>query len=174
MCFTKCRVLFLSSCTYTTCFDNCRTCTRICLAEHNILRQILCAGTGWGSYSVLKTIDKSKYDVIVVSPRNHFLFTPLLASTTVGTLEFRYSVQSSRITQSSDKNEKKMNKKFKYEHLEAIRLTGPLFNQYAALALDKVSTSTWHTPLALTWRNARSGVRTIWSRILSMTCRLTA
>eukprot|EP00090_Calanus_glacialis_P022967 TRINITY_DN35350_c0_g1_i1.p1 TRINITY_DN35350_c0_g1~~TRINITY_DN35350_c0_g1_i1.p1 ORF type:complete len:463 (+),score=155.26 TRINITY_DN35350_c0_g1_i1:160-1389(+) len=34
-------------------------------------------------------VDKTKYDVTVVSPRNHFLFTPLLPSTTVGTLEFR-------------------------------------------------------------------------------------
>ena len=34
-------------------------------------------------------LDKSKFDVDVVSPRNHFLFTPLLASTAVGTLEFR-------------------------------------------------------------------------------------
>lgn len=52
--------------------------------------KLVILGTGWGSYSVLKTIDKNKFDVIVVSPRNHFLFTPLLCSTTVGTLEFRY------------------------------------------------------------------------------------
>ena len=51
--------------------------------------RLVILGTGWGSYSVLKTIDKTKFDVIVVSPRNHFLFTPLLCSTTVGTLEFR-------------------------------------------------------------------------------------
>jgi hypothetical protein len=52
--------------------------------------KLVILGTGWGSYSVLKTIDKNKFDVIVVSPRNHSLFTPLLCSTTVGTLEFRY------------------------------------------------------------------------------------
>lgn len=52
-------------------------------------KRLVILGTGWGSYSVLKTIDKTKFDVIVVSPRNHFLFTPLLCSTTVGTLEFR-------------------------------------------------------------------------------------
>ena len=55
-------------------------------------------GTGWSSYALLKTIDKSKYDVIVVSPRNHFLFTPLLASTTVGTLEFRSIIEPVRNT----------------------------------------------------------------------------
>ena len=52
-------------------------------------QKLIILGTGWASYAVLKNIDKKKYDVIVVSPRNHFLFTPLLCSTTVGTLEFR-------------------------------------------------------------------------------------
>lgn len=37
----------------------------------------------------MKGIDTSIYDVICVSPRNHMVFTPLLASTCVGTLEFR-------------------------------------------------------------------------------------
>ncbi len=36
-----------------------------------------------------KDLDKEKFHVSIVSPRNHFLFTPLLPSTTVGTLEFR-------------------------------------------------------------------------------------
>lgn len=53
-------------------------------------KRLVILGSGWGSYAVLRSIDKKQYDVIVVSPRNHFLFTPLLCSTTVGTLEFRY------------------------------------------------------------------------------------
>jgi NADH:ubiquinone reductase (non-electrogenic) len=52
--------------------------------------RLVILGTGWASYSLLKGIDKSLYRPIVISPRNHFLFTPLLASTTVGTLEFRF------------------------------------------------------------------------------------
>ncbi|XP_052073298.1 uncharacterized protein LOC127711334 isoform X24 [Mytilus californianus] len=60
--------------------------------------RLVILGTGWGSYSVLKTIDKNKFDVIVVSPRNHFLFTPLLCSTTVGTLEFRSVIEPVRNT----------------------------------------------------------------------------
>ncbi|KAK3576591.1 hypothetical protein CHS0354_011268 [Potamilus streckersoni] len=59
-------------------------------------KRLILLGTGWASYSVLKSIDKSKYDVIVVSPRNHFLFTPLLCSTTVGTLEFRSIIEPIR------------------------------------------------------------------------------
>ena len=59
-------------------------------------KKLVLLGTGWGSYSVLKNIDKSKFDVVVVSPRNHFLFTPLLNSTTVGTLEFRSIIEPVR------------------------------------------------------------------------------
>jgi len=51
--------------------------------------QLVVLGAGWGGFRCARDVDKTKYDVTVVSPRNHFLFTPLLPSTTVGTLEFR-------------------------------------------------------------------------------------
>lgn len=55
-------------------------------------QDLVILGTGWGSYSVLRNIKKKKhlrerFNIIVISPRNHFLFTPLLASTTVGMLD---------------------------------------------------------------------------------------
>lgn len=59
-------------------------------------QQLVILGTGWAGYSVLRSVDKALFDVIVVSPRNHFLFTPLLASTTVGTLEFRSIIEPVR------------------------------------------------------------------------------
>lgn len=37
----------------------------------------------------MRDIDPKLYDLTVISPRNHMVFTPLLASTTVGTLEPR-------------------------------------------------------------------------------------
>ncbi|KAF8923695.1 hypothetical protein BGZ58_002651 [Dissophora ornata] len=46
-------------------------------------------GSGWGGFKLMRDMDKNAYQVVAVSPRNHFLFTPLLASTSVGTLEFR-------------------------------------------------------------------------------------
>lgn len=51
--------------------------------------RVVVVGTGWGGFEAAKTIDKDKYSVHVVSPSNHFLFTPLLPSTAVGTVEFR-------------------------------------------------------------------------------------
>ncbi|KAG2429690.1 hypothetical protein HYH02_013948 [Chlamydomonas schloesseri] len=50
---------------------------------------VLVLGSGWGAHSFIKSIDTDIYDVVVVSPRNHFLFTPMLPSTAVGTVEFR-------------------------------------------------------------------------------------
>ena len=51
--------------------------------------RVLVLGSGWAGFRVARDLDKSRHEVTVVSPRNHFLFTPLLPSTTVGTLEFR-------------------------------------------------------------------------------------
>ena len=51
--------------------------------------RVLILGSGWAGCRLMKGIDTSIYDVVCVSPRNHMVFTPLLASTCVGTLEFR-------------------------------------------------------------------------------------
>ncbi len=44
----------------------------------------------------MKDIDLNYYDVSVVTPRNHFLFTPLLPSTASGTLSFRSIIEPIR------------------------------------------------------------------------------
>ncbi|MBI2428436.1 MAG: FAD-dependent oxidoreductase [Ignavibacteriales bacterium] len=59
-------------------------------------QRLVILGSGFASFSTLKNIDTELYDVIVVSPRNHFLFTPLLPSTTVGTIEFRSIIEPVR------------------------------------------------------------------------------
>ena len=46
-------------------------------------------GAGWGGFGFAKNINKKMYDVTLISPRNHFLMTPLLPSAAVGTIEFR-------------------------------------------------------------------------------------
>ncbi|CDO95084.1 unnamed protein product [Kluyveromyces dobzhanskii CBS 2104] len=59
-------------------------------------KTLVVLGTGWGSVSLLKSLDTSLYNVIVVSPRNYFLFTPLLPSTPVGTIELKSIVEPVR------------------------------------------------------------------------------
>lgn len=58
-------------------------------ASSSSKEKVVVLGVGWGGFRVAKELDKDKFDVSIVSPRNHFLFTPLLPSTSVGTLEFR-------------------------------------------------------------------------------------
>ena len=58
--------------------------------------KLVILGSGWGSVAMLKTLNPEDYHVTVVSPVNYFLFTPMLPSATVGTLELRSLVEPIR------------------------------------------------------------------------------
>jgi NADH:ubiquinone reductase (non-electrogenic) len=58
--------------------------------------RVVILGSGFGAFRLLRGMRRLAVDVAVISPRNHFVFTPLLASTTVGTLEFRSVIESIR------------------------------------------------------------------------------
>ncbi|KAF2750488.1 hypothetical protein M011DRAFT_244127 [Sporormia fimetaria CBS 119925] len=67
--------------------------------ENRALRdkpRLVVLGTGWGSVALLKHLNPGDYNVTVISPSNHFLFTPMLPSATVGTLELRSLVEPVR------------------------------------------------------------------------------
>ncbi|KAI8889861.1 FAD/NAD(P)-binding domain-containing protein [Backusella circina FSU 941] len=59
-------------------------------------KTIVILGSGWASTSLLKSIDTDLYNVVMVSPRNFFLFTPLLPSSTVGTIDIRSIIEPIR------------------------------------------------------------------------------
>ncbi|KIK63904.1 hypothetical protein GYMLUDRAFT_40113 [Collybiopsis luxurians FD-317 M1] len=59
-------------------------------------KTIVILGSGWGATSLLKTIDTEEYNVVVISPKNYFLFTPLLPSVAVGTLSPKAILQPTR------------------------------------------------------------------------------
>lgn len=63
--------------------------------------RLVVLGTGFGAFSALKELNSAFYDIRIVSPRNHFLFTCLLPSTTVGTLEFRSIIEPIRNVKSA-------------------------------------------------------------------------
>jgi NADH dehydrogenase FAD-containing subunit len=58
--------------------------------------RLLILGSGFAAFGLLKRVDLRAYDVTVVSRRNHFLYTPLLPSTAVGTVEFRTIIEPIR------------------------------------------------------------------------------
>ncbi|KAF7856363.1 hypothetical protein EAF04_009891 [Stromatinia cepivora] len=58
--------------------------------------RILILGSGWSGFTLSRQLDPKKYQTVVISPRSYFVFTPLLASTAVGTLEFRSALESVR------------------------------------------------------------------------------
>ncbi|KAI2642796.1 pyridine nucleotide-disulfide oxidoreductase-domain-containing protein [Xylaria nigripes] len=61
-----------------------------------VKERIVILGSGWAGYAFARTLDPRKYERIMVSPRSYFVFTPLLAGTAVGTLEFRAVIESVR------------------------------------------------------------------------------
>lgn len=52
-------------------------------------RKVLVLGGGFAAFRFVRELGRGAYEATLAAPRNHFLFTPLLPSTTVGTLEFR-------------------------------------------------------------------------------------
>ncbi|KAF2745680.1 FAD/NAD(P)-binding domain-containing protein [Sporormia fimetaria CBS 119925] len=58
--------------------------------------RVVILGSGWAGFGLARRLDPKKYQAVVVSPRSYFAFTPLLASTAVGTLEFRTTLEPVR------------------------------------------------------------------------------
>lgn len=59
-------------------------------------KKVVLLGSGWGAMSVLNHLQPDQFDITIVSPRNYFLFTPILPSVTVGTVESRSIVEPVR------------------------------------------------------------------------------
>eukprot|EP00804_Cyclotella_cryptica_P001218 CCRYP_012727-RA/>CCRYP_012727-RA protein AED:0.05 eAED:0.05 QI:677/1/1/1/0.66/0.5/4/195/676 len=66
-------------------------------SESQLTRKtVVVLGSGWASHALLKVADCQKLRIIVVSPINHFVFTPMLASASVGTVEYRSMTEAVR------------------------------------------------------------------------------
>ena len=51
--------------------------------------KLVVLGSGFGGYSLVRNLPRGTFDTTIVSPRNYFVFSPLLPSAVVGTVEFR-------------------------------------------------------------------------------------
>jgi NADH:ubiquinone reductase (non-electrogenic) len=60
------------------------------------LPKLLVLGSGFGGYSLLSRLRACDWDATLLSPRNYFLFTPLLPSAASGSVEFRSILEPTR------------------------------------------------------------------------------
>jgi NADH:ubiquinone reductase (non-electrogenic) len=58
--------------------------------------RLLVLGCGFAGFSMLHQLKKNAWDVTLVTPRNYFLFTPLLPSAVAGSVEFRSILEPAR------------------------------------------------------------------------------
>lgn len=65
-------------------------------AQRNGRERVVVLGSGWAGYTLGRDLNPKKFQTVIVSPRSYFVFTPLLASTSVGTLEFRTALEPVR------------------------------------------------------------------------------
>jgi len=61
-------------------------------------KTVVVLGTGWASHAFVKLASTYDLRIVVVSPVNHFVFTPMLASAAVGTVEYRSMTEPIRCT----------------------------------------------------------------------------
>jgi len=61
-------------------------------------KTVVLVGTGWASHAFVKLASTYDLRIVVVSPVNHFVFTPMLASAAVGTVEYRSMTEPIRVT----------------------------------------------------------------------------
>ena len=66
------------------------------LKGHRHKPRVVIVGSGWAAHAFLKICETDGYEVVCVSPRPYFVFTPMLASTAVGTVEYRSIVEPIR------------------------------------------------------------------------------
>jgi len=64
-------------------------------------KRVVVVGSGWAAHAFMKICETEGYDVVCVSPRPFFVFTPMLASTAVGSVEYRSIVEPVRIANPS-------------------------------------------------------------------------
>ena len=65
-------------------------------ADETTIKTVVVLGSGWAAHALMKVADTFAIRLIVVSPVNHFVFTPMLAAAAVGSVEYRSMTEAVR------------------------------------------------------------------------------
>lgn len=110
------------------------------ILNYKVKKNIYIIGSGWGCTSFIKHIDTNKYNVVVISKTQDFLYTPLLANNIKNDLDLETDITNINNKIEFEKNEvidinfnnnyiiAKDNKYFKYDYL--ILSHGAVINTY--------------------------------------------
>ena len=60
------------------------------------MKTIVVLGSGWAAHALMKITNTYNTKLVIVSPVNHFVFTPMLASAAVGSVEYRSMTEAVR------------------------------------------------------------------------------
>lgn len=58
--------------------------------------RVVILGSGWGGLSALRKLNNPNMEIVLLSPRPHFLYTPLLAGSAVGTIALQSACEPIR------------------------------------------------------------------------------
>jgi NADH:ubiquinone reductase (non-electrogenic) len=61
-------------------------------------KKVVVLGSGWGALSLLRKLDPMVFDVTIVSPRNYFFYTPMLAGVSSSTVKSHSVLEAIRQT----------------------------------------------------------------------------
>lgn len=70
--------------------------TKASAEKESSRKTIVVLGSGWAAHALMKIVDSTKFRLVAVSPVNHFVFTPMLSSSAVGTVEYRSMTEAVR------------------------------------------------------------------------------
>lgn len=70
--------------------------TKLTPEQEQSRKTVVVLGSGWAAHALMKVADCQKLRLVVISPVNHFVFTPMLASSAVGTVEYRSMTEAVR------------------------------------------------------------------------------
>ncbi|MBW0486310.1 hypothetical protein O181_026025 [Austropuccinia psidii MF-1] len=98
--------------------------------------KLVIIGGGWGAMGLINSLETDRYHVVVIAPDNFNLFTPLLPSATVGTVETRSLIEPLR----------KLLARIRGQYLQACAVDVDFGERLVEVKSDNVNEESFYVP----------------------------